>query len=38
MLSDGLCAAYYPLADDATRNFVDLNTIPDDIVDRVEVR
>lgn len=37
VLFDGLRAAYYPLADDATRNFVDLNTIPDDIVDRVEV-
>ena len=37
VLFDGLSAAYYPLADDATRNFVDLNTIPDDIVDRVEV-
>ena len=37
VLFDGMRAAYYPLADDATRNFVDLNTIPDDIVDRVEV-
>jgi iron complex outermembrane receptor protein len=37
VLFDGLRAAYYPLADDATRNFVDLNTIPDDIVDRVEI-
>jgi len=37
VLFDGLRAAYYPLADDATRNFVDLNTIPDDIIDRVEV-
>ena len=37
VLFDGQRAAYYPLADDATRNFVDLNTIPDDIVDRVEV-
>lgn len=37
VLFDGLRAAYYPLADDATRNFVDLNTIPDDIVERVEV-
>ena len=37
VLIDGLRAAYYPLADDATRNFVDLNTIPDDIVDRIEV-
>ena len=30
-------SAYYPLADDGTRNFVDLNTIPNVIVDRVEV-
>ncbi len=37
VLFDGLRAAYYPLADDGSRNFVDLNTIPDAIVDRVEV-
>ncbi len=37
VLIDGLRASYYPLADDGTRNFVDLNTIPDAIVDRVEV-
>lgn len=37
VLIDGLRAAYYPLADDGKRNFVDLNTIPDTIVDRVEV-
>jgi len=37
VLFDGLRAAYYPLADDGTRNFVDLNTIPDDIVERIEV-
>jgi len=37
VLFDGMRAAYYPLADDATRNFVDLNTIPDDIIDRIEV-
>lgn len=37
VLFDGLRAAYYPLADDGSRNFVDLNTIPDDIVDRVEI-
>lgn len=37
VLFDGLRAAYYPLADDGSRNFVDLNTIPDDIVGRVEV-
>lgn len=38
VLFDGLRAAYYPLADDATRNFVDLNTIPDDVVDHIEVQ
>jgi len=37
VLFDGLRAAYYPLADDGSRNFVDLNTIPDDIIERVEV-
>jgi len=37
VLVDGLRPSYYPLADDATRNFVDLNTIPQTIVDRVEV-
>jgi iron complex outermembrane recepter protein len=37
VLFDGMRAAYYPLADDGTRNFVDLNTIPDDIVERVEI-
>ncbi len=37
VLFDSMRAAYYPLADDGTRNFVDLNTIPDDIVERVEV-
>ncbi len=37
VLFDGLRAAYYPLADDGSRNFVDLNTIPDDVVDRIEV-
>ena len=35
-LVDGLRVAYYPLADDGTRNFVDLNGIPDVIIDRVE--
>jgi iron complex outermembrane receptor protein len=34
---DGLRTAQYPLADDGQRSFVDLNTIPDAIVDRVEV-
>jgi iron complex outermembrane receptor protein len=37
VLFDGLRAAYYPLSDDGTRNFVDLNTIPDEIVDRIDV-
>ena len=37
VLFDGLRAAYYPLADDGSRNFVDLNTIPDEIVERVDV-
>lgn len=37
VLFDGMRAAYYPLADDGTRNFVDLNTIPDDIVERIDV-
>ena len=34
---DGLRMASYPLADDGRRNFVDLNTIPNAIVDRIEV-
>ena len=34
---DGLRTAYYPLADDGTRNFVDLNSIPDIITDHVDV-
>ncbi len=34
---DGLRTNDYPLADDGTRNFVDLNSIPDVIVDRIEV-
>ena len=37
VLFDGMRAAYYPLSDDGTRNFVNLNMIPDDIVERVEV-
>ncbi|MGR6327805.1 TonB-dependent receptor plug domain-containing protein [Sphingomonas sp. XXL09] len=36
-LIDGMRTANYPLADDGQRSFVDLNTIPDAIVDRVEV-
>ena len=34
---DGLRMAPYPLADDGHRNFVDMSTIPDAIVDRIEV-
>jgi iron complex outermembrane receptor protein len=34
---DGLRMAPYPLADDGHRNFVDLNTIPDAIIDRIEI-
>lgn len=36
-LFDGLRAANYPLADDGQRSFVDLNTIPQAIVERIEV-
>lgn len=34
---DGLRMAPYPLADDGHRNFVDLNSLPDAVVDRIEV-
>ena len=37
VLIDGRRTANYPLADDGERGFVDLNTIPLDSVDRVEV-
>jgi iron complex outermembrane receptor protein len=37
VLFDGMRAAYYPLADDGSRNFVDMNTIPDDIVESVQI-
>jgi iron complex outermembrane receptor protein len=36
-LVDGVRTAYYPLADDGQRSFVDLNTIPNATIDRVEV-
>jgi iron complex outermembrane receptor protein len=36
-LIDGLRTANYPLSDDGQRSFVDLNTVPEAIVDRVEV-
>jgi iron complex outermembrane receptor protein len=34
---NGMRMAPYPLADDGHRNFVDLNTIPDAVVERIEV-
>ncbi|MBW8881852.1 MAG: TonB-dependent receptor plug domain-containing protein, partial [Asticcacaulis sp.] len=37
VLVDGMRMTYYPLADDATRNFVDLNTIPSATIDHVDV-
>lgn len=37
VLINGRRTANYPLADDGERGFVDLNTIPLDVVDRVEV-
>lgn len=37
VLQDGMRLAYYPLADDGARSFVDLNTIPDAVIERVEV-
>ena len=36
-LFNGLRSAPYPLGDDGYRNFVDINTIPGSIVDRVDV-
>ena len=37
VLIDGLRTASYPVADDGVRSFVDLNTIPIGVVDRVDV-
>ena len=34
---DGLRMAPYPLADDGQRNFVDMNTIPNAIIERIDV-
>ena len=34
---DGQRMAPYPIADDGHRNFVDISTIPDNVVDRIEV-
>jgi iron complex outermembrane receptor protein len=36
-LFDGLRSAVYPLADDGYRNFVDINSIPQSIVDKIDV-
>lgn len=36
-LVDGMRMTYYPLADDGSRNFVDMNTIPDAIIDHIDV-
>ncbi len=36
-LFDGMRMAPYPLADDGQRNFVDLNTIPNAIIERIDV-
>jgi iron complex outermembrane receptor protein len=36
-LVDGVRTANYPLADDGQRGFVDLNTIPNATIDRIEV-
>lgn len=36
-IADGLRIAPYPLADDGQRNFVDLNTIPQAIIERIEI-
>jgi iron complex outermembrane receptor protein len=37
VLFDGLRGAYFPLADDGQKSFVDLNTIPQFAVERIEV-
>jgi iron complex outermembrane receptor protein len=36
-LFNGMRSALYPLADDGYRNFVDINSIPQSIIDRVDV-
>jgi len=36
-IADGLRIAPYPLADDGQRNFVDLNSIPNAIIERIDV-
>ena len=37
VLFDGLRAAVYPYGDDGARSFVDTNTIPNFLVDRIEI-
>jgi iron complex outermembrane receptor protein len=37
VLFNGMRTAYYPLGDDGNRTFVDINTIPSSVVDRVDV-
>ncbi|WP_186728853.1 TonB-dependent receptor plug domain-containing protein [Sphingomonas panacisoli] len=37
VLFNGMRTAFYPLGDDGYRTFVDINTIPSSIVDRVDV-
>ena len=36
-LFDGLRMAPYPVADDGHRNFVDISTMPDNVIDRIDV-
>lgn len=36
VLVDGMRLSYFPLSDDGVRNFVDLNTIPQAVISRVE--
>jgi iron complex outermembrane receptor protein len=36
-LFNGMRSAFYPLGDDGYRNFVDINSIPESIVDRIDV-
>ncbi|MBE7210739.1 MAG: TonB-dependent receptor plug domain-containing protein, partial [Gluconacetobacter diazotrophicus] len=38
VLIDGQRAAYYPFSDDGERNFVDINTIPQSIVQSIDVQ
>lgn len=38
VLIDGQRASYYPLSDDGERNFVDLNSIPQSIVQSIDVQ